>query len=91
MKGLQFANALLIIVFLNASLCLRHRDAWGSHEVRWLTSSRRSYCRGPPYQDVTLAFDNGLLGLKPVTQDDLPQGSSDVGIRAIIAESLRVR
>ena len=87
MKFLQYPNVLLTVVFFEASLCLRHRDAWASHEVRWLTSGRRSYCRGPPYQDVTLAFDNGLSGLTPATVNALPQGSSDLGRRAIVAES----
>ena len=64
MKFLQYPNALLIVVFFKASLCLRHRDAWTSHEVHWLTSGRRSYCRGPPYQDVTLAFDQWLVGIE---------------------------
>ena len=31
-------------------------------QVRWLKSGKVTYCRGPPFQDVTLAYDNGLLG-----------------------------
>ena len=40
-------------------------------QVRWLKSGRRSLCRGPPYQDVTPAFENGLVGLEPVREADL--------------------
>ena len=29
-------------------------------KVRWLKSGKLSYCRGPPFQDVTLACDIGL-------------------------------
>ena len=28
--------------------------------IRWVTSGRVSNCRGPPFQDVMLAYDNGL-------------------------------
>ena len=40
-------------------------------QVRWLKSGRRSLCRGPPHQDVTPAFENGLIGLEPVREADL--------------------
>ena len=39
-------------------------------QVRWPKSCRRSLCRGPPYQDVTPAFANGLTGLQPITEAD---------------------
>ena len=43
--------------------------SYHSHfRVRWLKSGRKSYCRAPPYQDVTPVFANGLTGLKPFTE-----------------------
>ena len=37
--------------------------------VRWLKSGMISYCRGPPFQDVTLALSNGLTDEQPVTEE----------------------
>ena len=37
--------------------------------VRWLKSGKASYCRGPPFQDVTLALKNGLTDKQPVTEE----------------------
>ena len=31
-------------------------------KVRWIESGEVSYCRGPPFQDVTMACDTGSLG-----------------------------
>ena len=31
-------------------------------KVRWIESGEVSYCRGPPFQDVTMACDIGNLG-----------------------------
>ena len=45
----------------------KHRSFF---RVRWLKSGKVSYCRGPPFQDVTLATSNGLTDQQPVTEEE---------------------
>ena len=53
-------------------------------QVRWLKSGRRSLCRGPPYQDVTPAFANGLIGLEPVREVDQRRQEVLAGLQALL-------
>ena len=40
------------------------------YQIYWAKNGTRSYCRGPPFQDVTPYFSNDLIGEKPLTEAD---------------------